>query len=364
MESPRTDISDMQQPVVPGRWVGNAYRRPLRGSSRRANVALMPTILRRFGAALLIACLPVGAHTQEFASRPVRMVVAFTPGGTTDFVARLLAERASAAIGQSIIVENRPGANGAIAAELVAKAAPDGSNLFFSTMGALAINPSLRPELPYDPIRDFAPIAMLVRNTTVLAVGPALGVRTVPELIARAKEKPGGISMAVTGIGANSHLALELFQSAAGVKFQLIPYRGAAQAMTDILGNQVDGIFADAPVLLGQLSADKLVALAVMSAARSDVLPSVPTLVELGLPDTIAENWQGVLAPAGTPRAIIARLNRAFVDAVSDPDIRRRLVENGVTVSPSSPEAFANLITSETTRWGKIIRDKGIKPEA
>jgi len=324
---------------------------------------MLPTVRSLF-AATLIAWVPSSSHAHDLASRPIRMIVAFAPGGTTDFVARLLAERAGAAIGQSIVVENKPGANGAIAAEYVAKSQPDGSTLFFSTLGALAINPSLRNDLPYDPARAFAPIAMLARNTTVLAVRPALGVRTVAELIARAKEKPGAISMAVTGIGANSHLALELFQSAADVKFQVVPYRGAAQAVTDILGNQVDGIFADAPVLLGQLSADKLVALAVMSAARSDVLPSVPTLVELGLPDTIAENWQGVLAPAGTPRAIIARFNRAFVDAVNDPDIRRRLIESGVTVSPSSPDAFANLITSETTRWGKIIRDKGIKPES
>jgi tripartite-type tricarboxylate transporter receptor subunit TctC len=325
-------------------------------------VVPMLSMLRWVIAVALFAGMPLGAHAHDHASRPIRLIVAFAPGGTTDFVARLLAERASAAIRQSIVVENKPGANGAIAAEYVAKSEPDGTTLFFSTLGALAINPNLRTDLPYDPARAFAPIAMLVRNTTVLAVRPDLGVHSVAELIARAKEKPGAISMAVTGIGANSHLAMELFQSAAGVKFQLVPYRGAAQAMTDLLGNQVDGIFADAPVLLGQFSAGKLIALAVMSAARSDVLPSVPTLIELGLPDTIAENWQGVLAPAGTPHAVIARLNRAFVDAVNDPDIRRRLVENGVTVSASSPEAFANLITNETARWGKIIRDKGIKP--
>jgi tripartite-type tricarboxylate transporter receptor subunit TctC len=323
----------------------------------------MPKFMPSFIAAVLIAFSPAGARAHDFATRPVRMIVAFAPGGTTDFVARLLAERASAGIGQSIIVENKPGANGAIAAEIIAKAEPDGTSLFFSTMGALAINPSLRADLPYDPVRDFAPIAMLVRNTTVLAVSPALGVRSVAELIARAKDRPGAISMAVTGIGANSHLALELFQSAAGVKFQLIPYRGAAQAMTDLLSGQVNGIFADAPVLLGQISAGKLIALGIMSQARSDVLPQVPTMIELGLPDTIAENWQGVLAPAHTPHAVIARLNRAFVDAVNDTDVRHRLTENGVTVSPSSPEAFARLIASETARWGKIIRDKGIKPE-
>ena len=324
----------------------------------------MLAMLRWFMAVALFAWAPLGAHAHDHASRPIRMIVAFAPGGTTDFVARLLAERASATIGQSIVVENRPGANGAIAAEYVAKSEPDGATLFFSTLGALAINPNLRTDLPYDPARAFAPIAMLVRNTTVLVVRAGLGVHSVSELIARAKEKPGTISMAVTGIGANSHLALELFQSAAGVKFQLIPYRGAAQALTDLMGNQVDGLFADAPVLLGQISAGKLIALGVMSETRSDVLPSVPTLAELGLPDTIAENWQGVLAPIGTPHAVIARLNRAFVDAVNDPDIRRRLVENGVTVSPSSPEAFANLITNETARWGKIIRDKGIKPDS
>jgi tripartite-type tricarboxylate transporter receptor subunit TctC len=317
----------------------------------------------RLAAALLFACLPAGAGAHDLASRPIRVIVAFAPGGTTDFVARLLAERASAAIGQSIIVENKPGANGAIAAEIVAKAAPDGSTLFFSTMGALAVNPSLRSDLPYDPVRDFAPIAMLVRNTTVLAVRSSLGVRSIGELIARAKDKPGAISMAVTGIGANSHLALELFQSAAGVRFQLIPYRGAAQAMTDLLSGQVDGIFADAPVLLGQIGAGKFVALGIMSAARSDVLPEVPTMVELGFPDTIAENWQGLLAPVKTPHATIARLNRVFVDAVSDHDIRHRLNENGVTVSPSSPDEFARLLASEIARWSKVIRDKGIKPE-
>jgi tripartite-type tricarboxylate transporter receptor subunit TctC len=319
-------------------------------------------MLRWFMAVALFAWVPLGARAHDHASRPIRKILAFAPGGTTDFVARLLAERASATIGQSIVVENRPGANGAIAAEYVAKSEPDGATLFFSTLGALAIN--LRTDLPYDPARAFAPIAMLVRNTTVLVVRAGLGVHSVSELIARAKEKPGTISMAVTGIGANSHLAIELFQSAAGVKFQLIPYRGAAQALTDLMGNQVDGLFADAPVLLGQISAGKLIALGVMSETRSDVLPSVPTLAELGLPDTIAENWQGVLAPIGTPHTVIARLNRAFVDAVNDPDIRRRLVENGVTVSPSSPEAFANLITNETARWGKIIRDKGIKPDS
>ncbi len=312
--------------------------------------------------AVLVTWLATAAAAEDFAARPIRMIVGFAPGGTTDFVARLVAERASTALGRSIVVENKPGASGAIAAETIAKAEPDGSNLFFSTMGALAINPNLRPDLPYSPPRDFAPVAMLARNTTVLVVSPALGVHSIGGLISLAMSKPGGISMAITGIGANSHLALELFQSAAKVKFQIIPYRGAAQAMTDLLGGRVGGIFADAPVLLPQLNAGKLTALAILSEARSEVLPGVPTLMELGLPDTIAENWQGVVAPAATPHAVVARLNRALVDAVNDPDVRRQLRENGVTVAASSPEAFGRLIASETERWGKIIREKGIKP--
>ncbi len=312
--------------------------------------------------AVLVTWLATAAAAEDFAARPIRMIVGFAPGGTTDFVARLVAERAGTALGRSIVVENKPGASGAIAAETIAKAEPDGTSLFFSTMGALAINPSLRPDLPYNPLRDFAPVAMVARNTTVLVVSPTLGVHTVAELIALARSKPGRISMAVTGIGANSHLALELFQSAAEVKFQIIPYRGAAQAMTDLLSGRVDGIFADAPVLLPQLHAGKLIALGILSEARSDVLPGVPTLMELGLRDTIAENWQGVVAPAATPHAIVARLNRALVDAVNDTEVRRQLRENGVTVAASSPEAFGRLIASETERWGKIIREKGIKP--
>jgi len=304
------------------------------------------------------------APAQDYPTRPIRVVVAFAAGGTTDFVARLLADRMKGLLGQSVIIDNKPGANGAIAAENVAKSEPDGYSLFLTTVGAVAINPSLRSDLPYRPSRDFVPVGLVVRNTTVLAVNPSLGVNSAHELVALARDKPGAITMAVTGVGAISHLGLELFQSAAGAKFQYVPYRGAAQALTDLLGGQVNGIFADVPVMLSQIKAGKLKVLGATSAVRSDLLPDVPTLVELGFADTVAENWQGVLAPAATPPAIVAKLNGAFVTAVNDPDVRRKLADNGVTASPSSADEFGELIRSETARWAKVIRDKGIKPES
>jgi tripartite-type tricarboxylate transporter receptor subunit TctC len=301
---------------------------------------------------------------QDYPARPIRVVVGFAPGGTTDFIARLLGDKVKERLGQSVIVDNKPGANGAIAAENVAKSEPNGYSLFFTTVGAVAINPSLRPDLSYNPIKDFAPVGLVVRNTTVLAVHPGLPVNSAQELATLARQKPGAITMAVTGVGAISHLALELFQSAAGAKFQSVPYRGAAQALTDLLAGQVNGIFADVPVMLSQIKAGKLTVLGTTSAVRAELLPDIPTLVELGFPDTVAENWQGVLVPAGTPPAVIAKLNSAFVAAVNDPDVRRKLAENGVTASPSSAEEFGELISRETARWAKVIRDKGIKPES
>jgi len=198
----------------------------------------------------------------------------------------------------------------------------------------------------------------------VLAVHPGLAVNSAQELAALARQKPGAITMAVTGVGAISHLALELFQSACGAKFQYVPYRGAAQALTDLLAGQVNGIFADLPAMLSQIKAGKLTALGTTSAARAEVLPTIPTLVELGFADVVAENWQGVLVPTGTPPAVIATLNSAFVAAVNDSDVRRKLIDNGVTASPSSATEFGELISRETARWAKVIRDKGIKPES
>jgi len=317
-----------------------------------------------FVAAALAAALAAGgAAAQDYPNRPIRLVVAFAAGGTTDFVARQLAERAKASLGQSIVVENKPGANGAIGAEYVAKSEPDGYTLFFSTAGALAINPTMRSDLPYDPIKDFTPIVPVARNTVLFAVNPTLGVATAQEMIARAKEKPGTITVAITGVGAISHLAIEMLQIAAGIKLQYVPYRGAGQAVADFIGGQLNAMSAEVPVLMPQIKAGKATILAVSAQNRSDVLPEVPTFAELGYPDVIADNWSGVLAPPKTPAAIVARLNQAFNAVVRDPEVRRRFAENGVSTIGGTPEDLTELIKSETARWRKVVKETGVKSE-
>ena len=318
-------------------------------------------VARRRLIALFAAALAVtatgSARAQDYPNRPIKLVVAFTAGGTTDFVARLLAERLRTLLGQPVIVENRPGANGAIAAEYVAKSDPDGYTLFFTTVGAVAINPALRSNLAYDPIKDFAPVGMAVFNSTMLVVNAAMKVNSARELAALAKQRPGAITIGITGLGAISHLGLELFQAAAGVKFQAVPYRGAAQAVTDLLAGQVDGLFGDVPTIISQVKAGKLKALAATSRERSDK----PTFVEQGFADTVANQWAGILAPALTPPAVIARLSAALNAALSDADVRNKLAQAGVTPSPGTPEEFARDLAQEITRWGALIRAKGIK---
>jgi tripartite-type tricarboxylate transporter receptor subunit TctC len=314
-------------------------------------------------AALGVVFAAVGAVAQDYPTRPIRLVVAFAAGGTTDFVARLIAEKTKASLGQSIVVENKPGANGAIGADYVAKSEPDGYTLFFSTAGALAINPSMRNDLPYDPIKDFTPIAPVARNTVVFAVNHTLGIATGQDMIARAKEKPGTVTVAITGVGAISHLAIEMLQLAAGIKLQIVPYRGAGQATADFIGGQLNAMSAEVPVLMPQVKVGKAKILAVSAQNRSDVLPDVPTFAELGYPDVVADNWSGVLAPPRTPPAIIAKLNQAFNAVVKDPEVRRRLAENGVSTIGGTPEELTELIKRETTRWRKVVRETGVKAE-
>jgi tripartite-type tricarboxylate transporter receptor subunit TctC len=322
-------------------------------------------VIRHRLAALLAAVLAVtasrGAQAQDYPNRPIRLIVAFTAGGTTDFVARLLAERLRLSLGQSVIVENRPGANGAIAAEYVAKSEADGYTLFFTTVGAVAINPSFRGNLGYDPVKDFAPVGMAVFNSTMLVVNASMPVNSARELAALARQRPGAVTIGITGLGAISHLGLELFQAAAEVKFQAVPYRGASQAVTDLLGGQLDGLFGDVPTIITQVKAGKLKALAATSRERSDIFPQVPTFVEQGFADTVANQWAGTLAPARTPPPVIAKLNAAFNGALSNAEVREKLARAGVTPAPSTPEEFGRYLAEEIARWSKLIREKGIK---
>ena len=312
--------------------------------------------------AALFCLAAAQAPAQDFASRIVRVVVAFPAGGPTDFVARLLAERLKPLLGQNVIVENRAGANGSIGADYVAKGEADGHLLFLTTVGAVAITPHLSKP-PYDTLRDFAPITLVARPTTILVVKPETAVNSAKELAALAAEKPGAIPFASTGSGSVTHLALELYQSAARVKFLHVPYRGAAPALTDLLGGQVTAMFADTPVLLPHIRAGKLKPIGAASASRNPLLPDVATLAEQGFPDTVADNWYGLLAPAKTPPAVVAKVHDAVVAVLEAPDVRQTLLQSGAVPAPTSSAEFGKILSEELARWGRVVREKNIKED-
>ena len=311
----------------------------------------------------LALLVPTAGRAQDLPARTIRMVVAFPAGGPTDFVARILADKLKGLIGQNVIIENRAGANGAVGAEYVARAAPDGTTLFMTTVGAVAITPHLTTKIAYDPLRDFAPITLVVRNTTILVVKPDLPVASARDLAAMAAAKPGTVAIASTGVGSMPHLALELYQAAAGVRFLHVPYRGAAAALSDLLGGQVQGFFADVPVLLAQIQAGKIRPLGAASATRNAALPQVPTLAEQGFADTSADNWYGLLAPARTPAPIVAKLHDAVATALADPDVRDKLIASGAIPAATSTADFAALLAAELDRWGRVLQEKNIKSE-
>jgi tripartite-type tricarboxylate transporter receptor subunit TctC len=315
------------------------------------------------GFAVAVWLTAVPAQAQDYPNRPIRLVVGFAPGGNTDFVARIVADKVRAQLGQTVVIENKPGANGAIAAEIVAKSPPDGYTLFFTSVGAVAINPGFRKDLSYNSTKDFVPIGLMTRAAPVLVVRPSMGINSAAELVARAKQNPGTITIGITGVGAISHLGLELFEAAAGVKFIHIPYRGSGPALADLLGGQVNGIVIDVAVMLEHIKAGSIKVLGSTAAQRSEQLPEIPTLIEQGFADVIADNWTGLLAPAGTPPAIVAKLNAAVTRALNEPDTRRKIEESGLIVSPTSPAEFGAILKSEIERWDRVIREKGIKSE-
>src|SRR5262244_894113 len=287
-------------------------------------------MLRKFRLCLAFACLGLvaataAAHAQDFPSRPIKLVVGFAPGGTTDFMARLLADKLRSPLGQPVVVENRTGANGALGAEFVAKAEPNGYLLYFTAVVA-TVYPHLKPA-PYDPIRDFAAVSRVAFNSTMLVVNAARAIHSARDLAALAREKPGKLTIAITGIGSVSHLGAELFQASAGIKLVEVPYRGAAPAMTDLLGGQLDALFGDGPTVIGHVGAGRIRAIAATSHVRSEILPDVPTFLEQGFAGTAADQWAGVLAPAGTPMPVLRRLNLAIANVMSEPDVRARLAQ-------------------------------------
>jgi tripartite-type tricarboxylate transporter receptor subunit TctC len=288
-------------------------------------------------------------------------VIAFPPGGPTDFVGRLLADKMSALLGQRVYIENKPGANGTVGADTIAKSDPDGYSLFLTTAGAVTISPHIMANIPYDSLRDFAPIAEVVTNTTVLVVSPKMGVKTATELVALAKQKPGAIPFGSTGIGSTTHLAQELLADAASVKFLHVPYRGAAPALTDLLGGQVQVLAADLPVLIAQIEAGSIVPIGAAADKRNEIIPTVATLAEQGYPNTDASNWYALLAPAKAPPAVIKKLNDAVNAALADPDVRGKIVKSGAVPVGGTPDALGKFLRAEYDKWGRVVREHGIK---
>ena len=300
------------------------------------------------------------ARAQPYPARPVRIIVGFPAGGGVDITARLIGQWLSERLGQQFVVENRPGAGSNIAAEAVVRAPPDGYTLFLATP-ANALNATLYESLSFNFIRDTAPVGALMQVPLVMLVNPSLAARTVPEFIAHAKAHPGKVNMGLGGTGGVDHVAAILFQKQTGTRFQLVPYRGLAPALTDLLGGQLQLVFSSIPAAIGYLKAGKLRALAVTSAVRADAVPDLPTIGEF-VPGLEASQWYGVAAPTGTPAEIVDKLNKEINAGLADPKTKARLAELGGMVLAGSPADFAKLIADETEKWGKVIRAASIKP--
>jgi tripartite-type tricarboxylate transporter receptor subunit TctC len=322
---------------------------------------------QRCAAAAVIALIAIAigapASAQPAPSRPITLVVPFPPGGSATIIARIIADKLADALGQQIVVDNRGGAGGSIAARQVAKSAPDGSTILLAFTGTLAISPAIFPNVGYDPRKDFAAIGLVGMAPSVLAVHPELGVHSVDELIKVAKASPGRIQFGSPGIGTTNHLAGELFASMAEVKLAHIPYKGTGPAITDLLGGHIAMMFAPIPAAHGNVSAGLLRALGVTSLKRSSLLPDVPTVAEAGLPGFEVAQRSALLAPAGTPRAVIERLNKELNAVLATDEVRKRLALEGGEPIPGPPEAYAADIEREEARWSKLVTAIGLKGE-
>jgi len=295
--------------------------------------------------------------------KPVRLIVGFAAGGATDFLARIAAQQLTQQLGQTVTVENRPGAGGAIGAELGARAAPDGYTLTAGSSGAFSVNPHLMAKLPYDPVRDFLPVGMYSTFPYVVLVHPSIPAKSVKELVALAKAQPGKLNFGSAGNGSGNHLAVEQFMSIAGVKLIHVPYKGGVLALTAMMSGEVDLVFDPMITTIQQIKSGRIRALAVSTPKRAPQLPSLPTLTEAGIKGYDATNWGGILVPAGTPRAIIERLNSALNQGLARPDVRERMISLGAEPVTGTPEELGELVRRELARNAKIIRDAGLRPE-
>jgi tripartite-type tricarboxylate transporter receptor subunit TctC len=317
----------------------------------------------RESAAAAVLVAQASVPNDKYPNRAIRIVMPFPPGGTNDLVARAVGDRLTPVLKQPVVVDNRSGAGGMIGTDAVAKAAPDGYTLLVANTGSLAAGSSLRAKLPYDVLRDFVPISLLADITIALALHPSVPAKTPRELIALAKARPGKLNAAVPGLGTLQHLVTEWFCLRAGVKIELVPYKGGAPALLELLAGQDDMAFINVPTLLEFIKAGRLRAIAVVDARRSEVLPDVPTLNESGLPGLVASPWIAMMAPAATPKEIVARLNTEVVKIMKSPDMKQYLAGQGANPLWSTPDEARVFIRDEIDKWTKVTREAGIKPE-
>ena len=310
-----------------------------------------------------LAAAFTSVQAQDFPTRPITLVIPFAPGGSTTIVGRGVAEKMSTLLGEKIIVDNRPGAGGTVGTRAVAKSEPDGYTLLLGYTGTLAIGPSLYKNVGYDPRKDFAPIGMIGNAPNSLVVNPSFPAKTLAELIAYAKANPGTVNFGSAGAGTASHITGEYFARAAGITLVHIPYKGTGPALTDLLGGHIPMAFAPIPASHTNVAAGKLRALAVTSTTRSGLLPDVPTLIEAGLPGFDASLYYGLAAPAGTPRPIIDKLNKALREALASDEVKKQLVNDGTEITPGTPEDYVDFIDKDEKKWSQLIKSSGVEQE-
>ncbi len=311
--------------------------------------------------ALAVLAMPAAVVAQTYPSKPIKLLVPFPAGGPIDTIARVVGDKLPSLLGQPIVVENRSGAGGVTGTAMVARAEPDGYLFAITSAGALAINMSLQDKMPYHPLKDLRLLSLVAETPELLVVGPKVAARSVAELVALAKSQPGKLNFASTGVGSMSHLSSELFKLAAGIEIVHVPYTGASPAVNDLLGGHVQMAFADIQVLVGSVQAGQLRALGIGSRARSPVLPDVPTLAEVGLPQVEVNQWYGAVAPPGLPDAVAARLGGALIEAMRSDEVKVKLAPLGAVIVASTPQAFADYVKIEIEKWARTIAAAGLK---
>jgi tripartite-type tricarboxylate transporter receptor subunit TctC len=321
----------------------------------------MTDLLRRGVLALAALALAGAAAAQSWPQRPIKVIVPYPPGGTSDILARALGPGMQAALGQPWVVENKPGATGNVGADFVAKSPPDGYTLLLGDIGSLAIAPSVVTTLPFDPVKDFAPVVMVAYSPHLLVVHPSVTAKDPKELIAAAKAKPDSLNFAVSGMGGANHLAGIEFAQRAGIKWTYIPYKGGSQALTDMVGGQAQVMFNGALATYPFVKDGKLKALAVSSAKRFPTMPDIPTVAEMGMPGFETGSFQGIVAPAGTPPEIVNRLHALVTQVLGTPEMKERLDKAGAELRPQSPAQFGTFIRTERDKWAKVVKESGAK---